>query len=315
MSVDDTSEIIRQVLAEFALSNSVVELLDSTDHCNARIVTASGSYFLKVLAAGSAEAGLLSRLHFADFLREGGLPIPMPLQTTSGRRFAITIFAGQQRLGVLYPWIEGETLGDCTDAHWIEQSGELLARLHIRAQSFDPADDFEVQAWDKVYAPEEDGWLRTFLLDAPLDDAARKIIEQAAARTRFLDSQVPRDRCNYWLIHSDFHGDNQIFDGERIWIVDLDDVGWGHLLFDVAWSALLFAKHHPDCGESLDPLLRGYERIRPLAVTERELLPEFQLAAGIGALEMVHTSPIENNDPIAIAWFDFMVKRLRTSLV
>ena len=77
---------------------------------------------------------------------------------------------------------------------------------------------------------------------------------------------------------------------------------------------MLFAKHHPDAGEFLQPLLRGYERIRPLSVAEKELLPEFQVAAGIGAVEMVDTSPLVNDDHVANEWFDFAVRWLRRHL-
>ena len=47
------------------------------------------------------------------------------------------------------------------------------------------------------------------------------------------------------------------------------------------WPTVLFAKHHPDANEFLEPFLRGYERKRPLSAREKELLPEFLLAAGL----------------------------------
>lgn len=314
MPVDDTTGIIQRVLNEFGLSNPAIELLSSTDHCNARIVTGSDNYFLKILAGDCTQAQLRSRLRFSDFLREGGLPIPAVLETSTGRRFATTSVAGEERLAVLSAWIEGETLGDRTEAHWIEKCGELLARLHVRSQAFDPPDDFEVREWDQVYAPPEEGWLVPFLAAEPFDDQAQETIQNAAARARTLDSRLPRDRQAYGLIHADFHGDNLIFDGQTIWIVDLEDVGWGHFLFDIAWSNVLFARHHPGAGPSLEPLLRGYERIRPLSPAEIELLPEFQLAAGIGVLEMVYASPVANDGPLAHEWFDFAVRWLRTHL-
>jgi Ser/Thr protein kinase RdoA (MazF antagonist) len=156
--------------------------------------------------------------------------------------------------------------------------------------------------------------LRDFLVNSPLDREAKQIIEKAAARMRTLVSRVPNQRQSFGLIHADFHGDNLIFDGERIWIVDLDDIGWGHFLFDVAWPSVLFAKHHPGAGEFLEPLLRGYERVGPLNSTEKLQLPEFQIAAGIGALEMVATSHLASDAPVAIEWFDFAVGWLREHL-
>jgi hypothetical protein len=43
-------------------------------------------------------------------------------------------------------------------------------------------------------------------------------------------------------------------------------------------------------------------------------LEDVSMAAGIGALEMIHTAPITNDDPLAIAWFDFAVGWLQTHL-
>jgi Ser/Thr protein kinase RdoA (MazF antagonist) len=314
MAADHIAEIVHRVLGEFELRARQVKLLSSTDHCIARVDTDSGSYFLKILASGYPAARLHSRLQLTDFLRAGGLPIPASVETMTGQRFATTFVAGETRLGVLSHWIDGETLGDRTEASWIERFGELLARLHIRSCEFDPPGDLQLRAWDEVYAPSKAGWLRSFLPNAPLDDEAKEIIEKAAARTRTLESRLPNDRQNYWLVHADFHGDNLIFDGETIWILDFEDVGWGHLVFDVAWSAVLFAKHHPGAGGSLEPMLRGYERIRPLCVAEVDLLPEFQLAAGIGVLEMIDTSPIAIDDPVAREWLDFAVRWLRMHL-
>jgi Ser/Thr protein kinase RdoA (MazF antagonist) len=132
MPDDDPTEIIQRMLNEFELCSPVVELLTSTDHCNAKIVTESDSYFLKVLASGTTEAQLHSRLQFADFLREGGLPIPALVETWNGRRFATTSIADEKRLGVLSRWIDGETLDDRSEANWRE-SAELPLRTSSRA--------------------------------------------------------------------------------------------------------------------------------------------------------------------------------------
>ena len=314
MPVDGTSEMIGGVLGEFELRSTQVQPLTSTDHCNAKIVTDSGSYFLKVLSPGYQIVDLRSQMMFADFLREGRIPIPAPLETKTGQRFATTFLDGEIRYGVLSPWIDGDTFGDRTDADSVGQCGELLARLHVRSQAFDPPDDFHLRVWDEVYAPPEDGWLPLFLADSRFDRAEKRIIEHAAARARTLHSRLPKDRRTYGLIHADFHGDNLIFDGKTIWVVDLEDVGWGHLLFDIVWSAVLFAKHHPGSDQCLRPLLHGYERTRRLSAAEIELLPEFQLAAGIGVLEMIHISPLAKSDPVANEWLDFGVKWLQTHL-
>ena len=308
MPSDSTAEIVLAALAEFDLADATVEPLESIDHRNIKVVAKSGSYFLKILVEGYDPLHLQSRLLVEDFLRAGGFSIPATILSKSGRRFAsVRQAGGVERLAVLSDWIDGQTLGDRLDPDSLARGGELLARWHARCERYAPPADFEVRAWDEVYAPPPAGWLDRFLDVSPLDAAARRIVEQAAERMQGLDSRLPREPRTYGLIHADFHGDNLIDDGERIWIVDLDDVGWGHFVFDITWPTMLFAKPHGDESAYLADLLRGYESVRPLSQVDRELLAEGHIAAGIGALEMIEASPIDNHAPKAIEWFDFVV--------
>jgi Ser/Thr protein kinase RdoA (MazF antagonist) len=314
MAVDDTTGIVQAMLDEFGVRDPSITLLDSGDHCNARIETESSRYFLKILANGYSTSCLRSRLQFADYLREGGLPIPAALESKAGGRVASVRVAGVERLGVLSQWVEGETLGDRLDAPSLEIRGQLLARLHARSETYDPPDDVSVRTWEEIYAPSHESWLRSLLGGLPADDEVHQVLEEAAARTRTIGSRLQKTRETYGLIHGDFHGDNLIFDGETVWIVDLDDIGWGHFLFDVAWSTVLFAKHHPDADEALEPLIRGYDSIRPLSDAEKRLLPAFQLAAGLAAVEMVTASPLANCDPVREQWLAFCIGWLRRHL-
>jgi Ser/Thr protein kinase RdoA (MazF antagonist) len=314
MFAEDTQEIAHAMLHAFGVRSQSIEPLDSSEHCNAKIVTESGSYFLKILPTGYSNACLHSKLRFADYLREGGLPIPATLASKVGPPVASVQVAGVERLAVLSQWIEGETFGDRLDAHSLEMSGQLLARLHARSQCYDPPADFSVRAWEEVYAPSPESWLRSFLAEASIDGEANQILQEAAAQMRTISSRLPKTRATYGLIHGDFHGDNLIFDGDTVWIVDLEDFGWGHFLFDLTWPCALSAKHHPDADAFLEPLLQGYESIRPLSVVEQELLPAFQIAAGLGVVEMVSTSPLADDDPVRRDWLEFSIRWLQRHL-
>ena len=298
-AIERSAEVVESALDEFGMRASTIELLNSTNHFNAKITVDSGSYFLKILDSDCTETRLKSRFQFLDFLRERELHIPVSISTVGGERFSKLFMDGEERLAVLYDWIDGQTLGDATDEHSIGNRGALLARWHVQSQQFNPPHGFDVPSWDDVCAPTSNGWLRSFLDESPIDREGLEVIHVAAERTRSIASRLPMNRHNHGLIHADFHGDNLICDGHRIWIVDCDDLGWGYFLFDIAWPALMFAKHHPDAGSFLTPFLRGYERIRPLNDQEQELLPLFLLGAGMGALEMIHSSPIANDAPSA----------------
>ena len=177
-SLENGTELVQLVLNEFELRNPIVELLDSIDHRNAKVVTDSGNYFLKILVSDHTEAGLHSRLHFAGFLRDGGLSVPPTIATKTGLRSASVCVGSEKRQAVMYQWIDGETLGRHAVEQWVERCGELLARLHIRSQEYNPPDGLEFRPWDDVYAPAEDGWLRQFLAYSPLDDPEKEVIER-----------------------------------------------------------------------------------------------------------------------------------------
>ena len=312
--IEHSTQVFEPSLNEFGLKGATIELLDSTNHLNAKIIVDSRSYFLKILDSDCTETRLNSRFRFLDFLRKRELDIPVSINAVNGWRYSKLFMGGKERLAVLYDWIDGQTLGTATDEKSIGNRGTLLARWHVQSEQFKPPHGFDVPSWDDVCVPAADGWLRSFLDESPIDRNGVEIIHVAAERTRSIATRLPMNPHNHGLIHADFHGDNLICDGRRIWIVDCDDLGWGYFLFDIAWPALMFAKHHPDAGSFLTPFLRGYERIRPLDDQERELLPLFLLGAGMGALEMIHSSPVAADAPSARRWIDVILGWLRAHL-
>lgn len=67
-------------------------------------------------------------------------------------------------------WIDGDTLGPRARDRQVERSGELLARLHVRSQQYDPPDESKFRAWDDVYVTAENEWLNQFLSSSPVSE-------------------------------------------------------------------------------------------------------------------------------------------------
>lgn len=302
MNTAPGQEIIEAMLAQYGLSMARVDPIESNNHCVVRVAAASGTYCLK-LDTAVTEIRLRSQLEYMEYLSDGGLPVMDVIRATSGDSIAKV----SDTVGVLFGWIDGASLEKTTEPALLEESGALLAGMHLRAAEIQPSTGFDRPRWDQTYAPSEDGWLRDFFARSLVDDAARETIARAARRVHTTLQSLPNDTATYGLIHADFHGGNLIHDGKMVRVIDFDDSGWGHWLFDITWPAVIFAKAHGSPDGFLNPFLKGYERLRPLTGMETDLFHDFMLAAGLAVVEMIHSSSLEERGSIATEWYGFAV--------
>lgn len=68
------------------------------------------------------------------------------------------------------------------------------------------------------------------------------------------------------MIHADLHLGNAVFEGERVKLIDFDDCGTGHRLYDLA-VAVWEQRDEDDYDDFRDTLLTGYGSVRDIDVT------------------------------------------------
>ncbi len=309
----DNREVVDALLALFEIDGVGRQRISGSIHDNYRIQSDDSEFFLKVIDTTEySEPQLRSQIEFMDHLRREGLPVVETIAGKNGEPLAVS--ADGAHIGILSRWIEGKTLSKCAEDTPIEQMGELIGRFHVSSARFTPTDPSSIRSWAQVYAPPAGGWLMPFLQRSGFDQQTQTLITECVDLIRFRLLAYPSDRSTWGLLHADFHEENLIDDGSRTWIIDLEDIGWGHFLFDLTWPGILYAKRNGESAEYFKSLIVGYERERPLTQTDRETIPVFHLAAGLGYLEMVDTSPVDNNSPVARKHFDFAINWLRGHL-
>ncbi|WP_227979905.1 phosphotransferase enzyme family protein [Nocardia spumae] len=222
---------------------------------------------------------------FADHLRVRGIPIP---RMSSVRRGAFTyeiqeLGIGADRYRDEFSWSPYHSVPEAVSA------GAMLARLHLAAIGF--------EAPQRPPHP---------LLAAVSTDAVRTIEQYIAARPevgRFLadldwrsdwERPLPDDRRHaggelarriaelppLWT-HNDWHPTNLLWTGAEVSsVLDFGLANRTVAIFDLATAIERFAVDwlapvpHPVRADQLRAFLRGYNGIRPLEATERELLPD-----------------------------------------
>jgi len=217
------------------------------------------------------ERSILSELLWMSALRaEAGIETPEAVPARDGS--LVQRLAGADRLAVMFTFLEGnpppET--DLVPEFW--RLGEIAARMHRHAQSWNPPVWFVRPSW----TPE------TILGDMPLWGSWRAgvgmtaeriaVIGRAASAIERSMAALPRDRDNYGLIHADMRLANLLVAGERTRVIDFDDCGFGWFGYDLA-TALSFIQERSDVPELIEAWLAGYRRVQPLAQEFLTALP------------------------------------------
>jgi Ser/Thr protein kinase RdoA (MazF antagonist) len=247
-------------------------------------VTAGGRFALRVHRTEYRTAAeIRSELTFLRAIREQlsgtRVDVPQPVPTRGG-----DLVAEGERCCDLLTWVPGRTLrptrGLGPRAGVL--LGEGLARLHEAAIRFEPPSDFELPSWDgdtlfSASSPFRPGEMEAFL---PTD--AWRVFAEVAARTRSVLAQLPQTPDWWGILHADFVLVNCRFARRRrgweLGIIDFDDMGWGHFVYDLAGILGNFADFPESYPRLRRAFLSGYRSIRPMPRALEEHLPVLMAA-------------------------------------
>src|SRR5262249_8737986 len=139
----------------------------------------------------------------------------------------------------------------------LRRIGDAMARLHNHADTWEPPSGFVRIRWD---------W-ETFFGNTMVygDRPAREVWQLVPARVRRSFDRVAERAAHvltalgegpgaFGLIHADLHTGNAVFTGDRVALIDFDDSGYGHRVYDVA-VALWELRHRPGYPAYRDALL------------------------------------------------------------
>jgi len=256
----------------------------AAEHDDTFLLTAEdGTARLLKISAGEAATDPVSfqtavLLHLADAAPE--LPVQRVVATADGRP-ELTLGGGPRRLVRMTAWLDGQLLSGAMTGVTLRRSiGGTLARLSRALRDFDHPGAHRTHRWDLQNL----GRLRELLDDLP-DPEDWLRAELTACLDRFETVVRPRlAGVATQVIHSDFHGENLLTDGERITgILDFGDALTGPVAMDIGVAACyqLGAGSQPGSADLLGPALdvvAGYHEVDPLDDGDLELVAEFIVA-------------------------------------
>ncbi len=259
---------------------------------------AGAAYVLRITPPGEnvGEEELYSTLALINFLSEGGVSVPAPLRSRSGKLVESITSGDLQYLAMAFekaPGILGEELSfEAWNPQRFALLGRTVGRMHARAAEYQPASQALTRPhWRQASSCfNQDTRLLEPGLLAPLHDVLAEV------------ETYEHEPGAYGLIHADLHGGNFIFDveRERITILDFDDCVYGWFAMDIAMSVLDFYVLTPQADKTafadlfLRSYLGGYLPEFPLAPVWIERLPVFLKLLEINLYAMCAPFEAEN---------------------
>jgi Ser/Thr protein kinase RdoA (MazF antagonist) len=241
---------------------------------------------------------LRSELQWMQALSGSGVRVPNVIPAKSGDLFIRHSgdgLPGELQID-LFEWIEGEQLGSVEEgvadpdevAATYNAIGELAARVHNQATTWELPKGFTRHAWDAEGLAGDNPFWGQFWKLAAASKSETELLERGRDRV-FADlSRLSKSPNNYSMIHADFAPENVMVDVDGVRLIDFDDAGFGWHLFELATS-LYFIHGEPYFDQAKESLIEGYRKHRSLTDEDLELLPLHFLARGFTYIGWVHT--------------------------
>ena len=264
-------------LADFGLTGGSPVLLQDLVNSSFRVQHDRGQWYLRIYNSDRHDTSVIeSELLFLEALAKGGFPAPQPLRKHSDGMLWVASespVVDTIRISVC-SWRPGESLQhDKTPQHYANL-GTMLAELHEFSGKWNPPEGFVRPRCDSegVYGSHGASGEQVMRGWDNIDDPLRSDLEVAKQALEQAEKGIGTDRGRYGLIHADPSFSNVLFDGEIPYLIDFDDFGYGHYVFDLA-VVLAGAWCKPDFEENRAALFAGYGQIRELSQAEMGAVP------------------------------------------
>ena len=298
--------LARDALAEWNLDGARLWPHSHRENAVFRVEDVDGGiYALRIHRDGYHDLKALeSEQRWCQDLAATGLSIPTSLKTRDGRAYATLSLpdSDQSRHVGLVEWIPGSTLAELLDANpeaaevsTIYQGlGRLIADFHLASIHWRAPAGFKRHAWDaQGLLGEEPFWGRFWEIDAASDDQRAELLSIRNKLLKLL-SQFGKDRNVYGMIHADMNMENVLRAGDRIFVIDFDDAGFGWHAFDLAvavWDRIEGPDERSQFELAYDALIEGYRSRRPDCDGIVERVPLFVLMRTLMLLGWIQDRP------------------------
>lgn len=259
-------------LAHYPLPEGTLRFVTHGENTTFRHQSHAGTYLVRVHRPqrhgkdADSRAAVRSEIDWLTAIRaHTDLEVPEALAAADGATTVVASAAAETRVVSVLRWMDGRIFEESPSPVHLRRLGEAMARLHAQADGWTPPPGFTRIDWT------HETFFGDVMIYGGVPAARCWSLFPAALRARFeslahrLDGVLAAE-SDRGLIHADLHLGNAVFEADRVKLIDFDDCGTGHRLYDVA-VALWELRDRPDYPRFLQAMLDGYRSVRALDVT------------------------------------------------
>ena len=247
----------------------------------AHIWTINKDYILKMT---DSEAEMKNNISVANLLSKANIPAQKVVVQVGGEEYGSL----DNRYFGLFTKIKGQVLKDYFEGDYLKRAhylGQCIAELHKGLLSITDELKEDKDIWDNNMVNELTGWVSDEIdrympcCKLPLDeiDKFNDIYNDMKANFQFIYSKLPRQ-----VIHRDMHGENMIFDNEKlVGYIDFDLSQINARIYDICYlgtGSLVTVFHDVDKREKWIPfmknIIQGYDSVANLSYEEKQSIKD-----------------------------------------
>ena len=285
---------------QWAIEPAALERISESENIVFRVDARNGRrYVLRMHRPGyHSYTGLVSEQLWTAALEAAGIDVPVPRPTKSGEPYGQVTVDGETRYVGVLEWVDGTTMqaqvaasSDISQrAAQFTALGELLAKLHQQASSWQPPPGFSRHALDADGLMGARPFWGPFWTAAALSPDQQRRFAELRSTLHGILAKLPKDPEQYSLIHADLHPGNVVLNGERLHVIDFDDAAFGWHIYDFA-VALKNYQDDPEFDTYREALVSGYRQVREVDADALALIPLFLLIRTLNAIGWADARP------------------------
>lgn len=288
--------LLPQALHQYGLEQAHTNLLQDRWNHIYRVQAPDGKvYSLRICAPEFRQRPWLEdELRFLDFIAEqGALAAPRPTPNRSGDLVTVLHGSTGERLACLFRWVEGNPASQALTPEVLRQCGQLTARLHAVSRSFlfpDEENTFRPgYRYDQALARSHVTWIAEH--EAEIGSSNQALLHEAIDYVCAGMDRVGQSRDTYGVLHGDLHFGNFLVHHGQVSLIDFDQLGRGHFLYDIAVLLMELRDAPASLHLRWQAFKTGYEEIGPLPFADDRELDPFLVAVCLAFLDWVYNAP------------------------
>ncbi len=294
--MDDEQQILQSVLANYGLAGAETHLLGSLWNRVYRVKAENGQqYSLRLCSLQIQNKQVVEdELNWTELVaNQHVLQVPRPVRNLQNELITVVATAEGQRLSCLFEWVIGEPAQNQLTPSVMHQIGIAVAKLHEIARKFSPPlveNDFRNDyRYGRRLAASHKEWIVEHQAELGIENVT--LLHSAVDWLLDELTRIGETDDSYGIIHADLHFGNFLVQDGEICVIDFDQVGCGHYLYDLALLMVELVNEPVDYSECLHAFKAGYQQTVALPFMLESELDPFIVAVNLGFLDWVYNTP------------------------